>query len=62
MSGNRCLGLGEVAEVLGVSLALVRRLVAKRLIAVTHIGARVKVQARDLDAFLERSRLGSLFE
>jgi len=53
---RRLLPIQQVAEVLGVSRASVRRLLAAGQLPVVQFNRRLLVDAKDLDAFIERAK------
>ena len=53
---RRLLPLRQVAEVLGVSRASVRRLLAAGQLPFVQFNRRLLVDAKDLDAFIERAK------
>ncbi len=55
---DRMLSLREVADVLGVSLATVRRRIAEGSLSIYRIGRAVRVSEADLAAFLGSNREG----
>ena len=51
------LSVEQAAERLGTSERFVRRLIAERRIAYTKLGRHVRIDARDLDAFIAAGRV-----
>jgi excisionase family DNA binding protein len=51
------LSVEQAAERLGTSVRFVRRLVFERRIAYIKLGRHVRISSRDLDAFIEASRV-----
>ena len=51
------LSLREVADLLGISSATVRRLIGKRVLPAARIGGQVRIDAADLRSFIAASRL-----
>jgi excisionase family DNA binding protein len=52
------LKLDQVAELLGVSRRTAERLVASRELASVRLGSRVRIDPRDLRAFIDRQKSG----
>lgn len=53
---NRLLQVSEVAERLGVSEKMVRRLIVERRLAVVRLGRSVRISERDIDALVAAAR------
>jgi excisionase family DNA binding protein len=54
---DELLTVEETADRLGTSVRFVRRLVFERRIAYTKVGRHVRIEARDLDAFVRAGRV-----
>ena len=52
-SGKRLLSLAEVADLLAVSVATVRRLIGSEQLRVVRVGGQLRVDVNDLHAFLD---------
>ena len=54
------LDVHQAAARLGTSVRFIRRLVAERRIPYVKLGAHVRIDARDIDAFIEAGRIAAL--
>jgi excisionase family DNA binding protein len=53
---RRLLTLAEAADILAISIASVRRLIAASQLPVVRFSRRLLVDTKDLDSFIERSK------
>ncbi len=53
---RRLLTIAEAADILAISIASVRRLIAAGQLPLVRFNRRVLVDAKDLDSFIERSK------
>jgi excisionase family DNA binding protein len=53
---RRLLTVVEVAELLGISVASARRLIASGALPVVRFNRRLLVDAKDLEAFIQRAK------
>ncbi len=54
---NRLLDVSDAAELLGITVRHVRRLIYERRIPYVKIGSRVRIDPRDLDRFVDEHRV-----